>query len=219
MKSTVALCLIGSALAAPTKTIQSVSLEIMDRSRAVAWVPWRLSSRDSLPWSPIYPAPLPPGLESAKRPQPWGASSGLSELGPKAKRQASGTTAKDVTDKVACQPLTFIFARGSDELGSMGTVVGPPQCPDTKVVLGGYSHGSMVVHDAVNGLKADQIATAVLFGDPFKAMSVGDLASSHIKEFCATGDPVCENGANVLAHVSYGSDASTAAQFLVEKSG
>jgi hypothetical protein len=93
------------------------------------------------------------------------------------------------------------------------------QCPKTKVVLGGYSQGSMVVHNAANSLSADQVSGAVLFGDPFKAQAVGKLDSSKVKEYCATGDPVCLNGANVLAHLSYGSDAKEAAQFLIKAAG
>lgn len=93
------------------------------------------------------------------------------------------------------------------------------QCPDTKVVLGGYSQGSMVVHNAANRLTADQVAGAVLFGDPFKTQAVGKLSSSKVKEYCAVGDPVCENGFNVMAHLSYGSDAKEAAQFLIQAAG
>lgn len=90
------------------------------------------------------------------------------------------------------------------------------QCPNTEVVLGGYSQGSMVVHNAANRLTATKVAGAVLFGDPFKAETVGKLSSSKVKEFCASGDPVCENGVDVLAHLSYGSDAKEAAQFLIQ---
>jgi len=196
------------------------------------------------------------------------SSSGLSSLlGGLSKRQLTGSiTANDVTDKASCKALTFIFARGSDEMGNMGSVVGPPvatqlksltgnkvnvqgvtyaataasnaalgsnggpimanlvetalkQCPDTKVVLGGYSQGSMVVHNAASRLTADQVAGAVLFGDPFKTQAVGKLSSSKVKEYCAAGDPVCENGFNVLAHLSYGSDAKEAAQFLLQAAG
>lgn len=95
------------------------------------------------------------------------------------------------------------------------------QCPDTKVVLGGYSQGSMVVHNAANSLSADdnQVSAAVLFGDPFKTQSVGKLANDKRKEFCAQGDPVCANGANVMAHLSYGDQAKDAARFLVSASG
>lgn len=93
------------------------------------------------------------------------------------------------------------------------------QCPNTKVVLGGYSQGSMVVHNAADKLSADQISGAVLFGDPFKMQAVGKLDKSKTKEFCASGDPVCANGANVMAHLSYGGQAKEAAQFLVQAAG
>ncbi|PYH82466.1 cutinase-domain-containing protein [Aspergillus uvarum CBS 121591] len=176
------------------------------------------------------------------------------------------STQNGVTSNTGCKELTFIFARGTTEMGNMGSVVGPEvasalqsltgnkvtvqgvdypadwagnmnmgasggpkmaslvkqalsQCPNTKVVLGGYSQGSMVVHNAASSLSAGQIQAAVLFGDPLKMTSVGKLASSKVKEFCAVGDPVCENGVNVMAHLSYGSDAQTAAQFLVSAVG
>ncbi|PYH40333.1 cutinase-domain-containing protein [Aspergillus saccharolyticus JOP 1030-1] len=176
------------------------------------------------------------------------------------------TTANGVTSNTGCKELTFIFARGTSEMGNMGSVVGPEvasnlqtltgnkvtvqgvdyaadwagnmelgasggptmaslvkealsECPNTKVVLGGYSQGAMVVHNAASSLSAGEIQAAVLFGDPLKMTSVGKLASSKVKEFCATGDPVCENGADVMAHLSYGSDAQAAAQFLVSAVG
>ncbi|KAJ5174385.1 uncharacterized protein N7482_000262 [Penicillium canariense] len=264
-----------------------------------------------------YPSLLPSsgsGLESlggSSSDSGWGAlsslipslGSGLSDassdsgisslLGGIAKRQLTGSmTANDVTDNAGCKALTFIFARGSDEMGNMGSIVGPEvatqlksltdhkvsvqgvtysataevcvlppddinsclhcwswnqtdestqsnvalganggpimanlvetalkQCPNTKVVLGGYSQGSMVVHNAANRLTASQVSGAVLFGDPFKTEAVGKLASSKVKEYCASGDPVCGNGFNVMAHLSYGSDAKEAAQFLIQAAG
>ena len=93
------------------------------------------------------------------------------------------------------------------------------QCPHSKVVLGGYSQGSMVVHNAANSLAADQVSAAVLFGDPLKTQSVGRLADEKRREFCAQGDPVCANGANVMAHLSYADQAVDAARFLVSASG
>ncbi|PIG82302.1 cutinase [Aspergillus arachidicola] len=179
-------------------------------------------------------------------------------------------TENGVTQNSGCQELTFIFARGTSEMGNMGSVVGPPvanqlasltgnkvtvqgvdypadaargnqgnanmgasggpkmaeliqqakkQCPNTKVVLGGYSQGAMVVHNAASKVGADAISGAVLFGDPFKTQGVGQLASDKVKEFCASGDPVCLNGMNFMAHLSYGSNAQEAAQFLVQAAG
>lgn len=193
--------------------------------------------------------------------------SGLGDLSGLGKRQLGGSTTENgVTSNQGCQPLTFIFARGSTEMGNMGSVVGPvvasalksqlnnkvtvqgvtydagiasnaelganggpimaklvkqalSQCPKTKVVVGGYSQGSMVVHNAASSLSSGQISAAVLFGDPFKTQAVGKVASSNVKEYCASGDPVCENGFNVMAHITYGSDAKEAAAFLIKASG
>jgi predicted esterase len=91
------------------------------------------------------------------------------------------------------------------------------QCPDTKVVLGGYSQGAMVVHNAAGKLSAGQVVGAVTFGDPFKTQQPDNI--ENFKTWCATGDPVCLNGANFMAHISYGGDAAEAAQFLVNAAG
>ncbi|KAL2826286.1 cutinase-domain-containing protein [Aspergillus cavernicola] len=174
------------------------------------------------------------------------------------------STSNDVSDNSGCKEVTFIFARGTSEIGNMGTVIGPKvgteldsltsgkvaiqgvdypasaagnaamgaaggpemadlvtkalsQCPDTKIVLGGYSQGAMVVHNAAGKLSSGQVVGAVTFGDPFKAQQPDNI--ENFKTFCATGDPVCLNGANFIAHLSYGSDASEAAQFLANAAG
>ncbi|CBF83913.1 uncharacterized protein ANIA_10346 [Aspergillus nidulans FGSC A4] len=179
-------------------------------------------------------------------------------------RLRGSSTSNDVTDNSGCKELTFIFARGTTEIGNMGTVVGPKvgealksltgnkaaiqgvdypadaagnaalggsggpkmaslvetalkQCPDTKIVLGGYSQGAMVVHNAASKLSSGQVVGAVTFGDPFKSQKPDNI--DQFKTFCASGDPVCLNGANVMAHLSYGNDAQTAAQFLVSAAG
>ncbi|KAL4804166.1 cutinase-domain-containing protein [Aspergillus unguis] len=173
-------------------------------------------------------------------------------------------TSNDVTDNNGCKELTFIFARGTSEMGNMGSVVGPKvgqelnsltgnkaaiqgvdypadaagnaqmgasggpkmaslvkqakeQCPDTKIVLGGYSQGAMVVHNAAGSLSSGQVVGAVTFGDPFKSQKPDNI--EQFKTFCASGDPVCLNGSNVMAHLSYGDDAATAAKFLVSAAG
>jgi cutinase len=77
----------------------------------------------------------------------------------------------------------------------------------------------MVVHNAMSSLASGNVAGVVVFGDPFKSQAVSNIASAKVKEFCATGDPVCENGMNVMAHLSYGSDATEAATFLVNAAG
>ncbi|KAL4992195.1 cutinase [Aspergillus falconensis] len=137
-----------------------------------------------------------------------------------------GEALKSLTgNKAAIQGVDYpADAAGNAALGGSG---GPKmaslvetalkQCPDTKVVLGGYSQGAMVVHSAASKLSSGQVAGAVTFGDPFKSQKPDNI--DQFKTFCATGDPVCLNGGNVMAHLSYGADAQTAAQFLVSAAG
>jgi len=61
-----------------------------------------------------------------------------------------------------------------------------------------------------------------LLGDPFNGQSVGSVPASKLKEFCANGDDVC-NGSGTFAitsaHLTYGSNATTAANFIISASG
>lgn len=129
-----------------------------------------------------------------------------------------GTTSREFTQG-GCRDIIMLFARGSTEIGNMGTVCGPPtgeglkkafgadkvavegveyaallstnflpggadpagiremknliaqattQCPDSKLVVGGYSQGAALTHRAVEDLpqeQKDQITAAFTFGD------------------------------------------------------
>jgi cutinase len=121
-----------------------------------------------------------------------------------------GSTKNDVINGV-CKPVTYIFARGTTEIGNMGSTVGPAlekalesafgqnnvatqgvtypadvagaisgalspgtaqgartmasltqqvlsKCPDTKVILAGYSQGAEQVHGALINLQNGQVA-------------------------------------------------------------
>jgi cutinase len=98
------------------------------------------------------------------------------------------------------------------------------RCPNTKIVLSGYSQGAMVAHAAFSkgGLSGSQANAAVLFGDPYNGQSVGTLSSSLVKEFCATGDSVCDGSGSYTitsAHGTYGSNADEAASFVISALG
>lgn len=98
------------------------------------------------------------------------------------------------------------------------------QCPNSKVVTSGYSQGGLVIHYAFSneGLSASLVSAAVIFGDPENGLAVGNLPSSKVMEFCANGDDVCNgNGTFAItpAHLSYGSNGTEAAQFIVDVLG
>src|ERR1700759_271207 len=115
-------------------------------------------------------------------------------------------------------------------------------CPNTKIVLGGFSQGAAVagfttssaVPDSIpqdvdpatipkplDPAMASHVAAVVLFGTPnVRAMNflgqpqlvIGPLYQSKTIEVCATEDPVCSDGMNFAAHNSYVDDGSFIAQ-------
>lgn len=105
-------------------------------------------------------------------------------------------------------------------------------CPQTKLVLGGYSQGAAVmgfvttaaVPDGVDPASvpkplapevADHVAAIVLFGMPnARAMNflneppvvIGPAYQAKAIKVCAPDDPVCSDGMNFAAHSTYADD-------------
>ncbi|RMJ21207.1 hypothetical protein PHISP_07924 [Aspergillus sp. HF37] len=177
----------------------------------------------------------------------------------------------------SCKDVTLIFARGSTEVGNMGTVIGPPlcanlesklgadkvacqgvgdpydatlsanflpkntspeaisaattlfelaasKCPDTQVVAGGYSQGTAVMDWSIQNLPDNiksQVKGAVLFGFTRNVQDGGRIPNyppSQTKVYCAVGDLVCDGTLIITAaHMTYGDDASNAADFLISQ--
>lgn len=105
-------------------------------------------------------------------------------------------------------------------------------CPNTKLVLAGYSQGAAVIGfvtaNAVPGgvdpadvpkpMPADvanHVAAVALWGKPdpqfmqaidSPAVNVGPLYAGKTIELCAPGDPICSDGDDGAAHTSYTSN-------------
>lgn len=90
-------------------------------------------------------------------------------------------------------------------------------CPDTRMVLGGYSQGAAVVDLATTSMPAevsDNVAAAAEFGgarstfaDSLSAgplPSVGPLYAGKTIELCVPNDPICfQGGRDMRAHGAY----------------
>jgi cutinase len=115
----------------------------------------------------------------------------------------------------------FLAAAGgaNDASGHVQYMVGA--CPDTKLVLGGYSQGAAVV-DVVsavpvpgvgfdNPLPADaspHVAAVAVFGNPSAKLglplTVSPTWGARAIDLCNGGDPICQtDGQSVAAHKSY----------------
>jgi cutinase len=95
------------------------------------------------------------------------------------------------------------------------------QCPDSAIVVGGYSQGAAVVHRAVEELPAAtmaRIAGAVTYGDTQKQQDNNQIPGfdpAKTKVICAPGDLVCVGTLTILPpHLSYGANADEGAAFL-----
>lgn len=111
-------------------------------------------------------------------------------------------------------------------------------CANTSFVLGGYSQGGSVT-DIALGIRtqlgsgraipaglADRVKAVVVFGNPLRLSgrtisSASAVFGPKAKEFCNVGDPVCGNGSNGAAHLTYHLNGSVGqgARFAAERIG
>ncbi|MDX3519185.1 cutinase family protein [Streptomyces scabiei] len=110
-------------------------------------------------------------------------------------------------------------------------------CPNQRFVLVGYSQGANVVDNSIGISSAGavvgspivatipaalepRVSAVLLFGNPIRAIgkSVTGTYQSRTIDYCAAGDPVCENGGgDVGAHLGYRANADAAAAFAATK--
>lgn len=136
------------------------------------------------------------------------------------------------------------FLAGGDKTGSatMAQLIGQAmsQCPDTNVVMAGYSQGGQLVHNAAAQLPAamqqkissgeyntnshsitsSHISPAVIFGDPDNGTAVGQIPAAKTKVICHPTDNICMHGDLILAaHLTYSMNAGEAASFAASAAG
>lgn len=128
-------------------------------------------------------------------------------------------------------PASEEWATGVDGVRDAGAhvVSMASSCPQTKMVLGGYSQGAAVmgfvtsptVPDGIDPATvpkpldpsvADHVAAVVLFGTPnVRAMNflnqppvvIGPTYQAKTDQLCVPEDPVCSDGMNFAAHDTY----------------
>lgn len=94
------------------------------------------------------------------------------------------------------------------------------RCPNTKIVVGGYSQGAQVVHRALEGFDREivkKVAAVVLFGDPEKGRRLGGGLEERgaVKTWCNAGDMICQGVPWPLGpHLEYKKRAAEAAAWV-----
>jgi cutinase-like protein len=89
-------------------------------------------------------------------------------------------------------------------------------CPNTRLVLGGYSQGAGVIDLSTTAMPpqvADHVAAAALFGAPKSAFAdtlspgplptIAPLYAAKTIDLCVPNDPICSDGWDMRAHVAY----------------
>jgi cutinase-like protein len=90
-------------------------------------------------------------------------------------------------------------------------------CPNTRMVLGGYSQGAAVIDLATTAMPpqvADHVAAAAVFGGPRSTFAdslspgplpaIGPLYAAKTIDLCVPNDPICfEGGWDMRAHGAY----------------
>jgi cutinase len=120
-------------------------------------------------------------------------------------------------------PATYDFLAAADGANDasahiQGTVA---NCPDTRIVLGGYSQGAAVI-DVITAVPfpaigfnspmpadvADHVAAVAVFGNPSAKLgaplTLSPLYGFKAIDLCNANDPVCSAGNNIDAHKNYG---------------
>ncbi|KAL9090039.1 MAG: hypothetical protein Q9159_002207 [Coniocarpon cinnabarinum] len=109
-------------------------------------------------------------------------------------------------------------------------------CPDTKIVLLGWSQGGQTELDALCGTSeanftatapldpkyGKNIAAVIAYGDPSRAIgqsyNVGNATDAQMSSYCDIGDPFCASGDILDVHLQYFDKYNTAAaKFVVDK--
>jgi len=124
-------------------------------------------------------------------------------------------------------PATYDFLEAAsgatDAAGRITTMAA--QCPNTSIVLGGYSQGAAVVDmlagvpplgNKIGGIGSapplpsgliGNVSAVAVFGNPAakfgNPVSAAGLFSGKAIDLCADGDPICSDGRNPFAHTHY----------------
>lgn len=117
-------------------------------------------------------------------------------------------TGRDIAAAAVNYPAHQDIGPGVADLsGQLDSIV--KQCPNTRIIVGGYSLGAgvtnRVLNDPLPQAVSDHIAAVVLFGNASRLLDVpvapGPEFAGKSIDVCNPGDPICSGGPLVLSHL------------------
>ncbi|KAL8359035.1 hypothetical protein RB601_008113 [Gaeumannomyces tritici] len=96
------------------------------------------------------------------------------------------------------------------------------KCPNSNIVVSGYSQGAQVTHLAAQAMSPDvpaKISSAVVFGDPLDGKPIQGVPKEKTLSICRDGDPIYRSAGTLvlIPHLQYDQGAGKAAQFVVSQ--
>jgi cutinase len=132
-------------------------------------------------------------------------------------------------------PASFDFLAAADGANDASAFIQNVvnTCPDTRLVLGGYSQGAAII-DVIASIPfpavgfnnplppnvSGHVASLAVFGNPTTKvglpLTTSPVYGGRAIDLCNAGDPICSDRNNLQAHLSYDTDGSTsqAASFV-----
>ena len=133
---------------------------------------------------------------------------GLGQVGEVFVQGIRDRTGRDVAASAVNYPAHQDIGPGVNDLtAQLNSFAG--QCPNTRIVVGGYSLGAAVTNRVLNDPLApgvdDRIAAVVLFGNASRLLDVplapGPEFADRFLDVCNPGDPICSGGPFALSHL------------------
>jgi cutinase len=119
-------------------------------------------------------------------------------------------------------PASFDFLTAADGANDASAHIQymVANCPDTRLVLGGYSQGAAVIdiiaavpfpavrfNSPLPPTVPEHVAAVAVFGNPSAKLgaplTISPVWGSRAIDLCNAGDPVCSDGRNFTAHSNY----------------
>jgi cutinase len=133
---------------------------------------------------------------------------GLGQVGDVFVQQIRDRTGRDVAASAVNYPAHQDIGPGVNDLTAQLNSIGS-RCPNTRIVVGGYSLGAAVTNRVLNDQLApgvdDRIAAVVLFGNASRLLDVplapGPQFADRFLDVCNPGDPICSGGPFALSHL------------------